>query len=71
MSKNTAPTHLVYTVEEGKDGKNYYTKLGIAWAHKTGKGMNVQLTAFPIDGRITIFARDEKPEGTDQTGAAE
>jgi len=30
------------------------TSVGAAWAHKDGKGFNLKLETFPIDGRIVL-----------------
>lgn len=49
-----APTHIAYQVREGSNDKNYWTRIGAAWAHKDGKGFNIQLDSFPRDGSITL-----------------
>jgi hypothetical protein len=56
------PTHLnVFTVEEydnnGKSGKRW-TKIGAAFPHKEGAGFNVELKAFPVDGRLVVLPAD-------------
>lgn len=49
------PSHLVYTVKEGKqDGTDFWTKIGVAFAHNDGKGFSVILEAMPLHGKITI-----------------
>ena len=56
----TLSTHLfAYTVEEydagnGKKAKTW-TRIGAAFPHKDGTGFNVQLRAFPLDGRIVLL----------------
>ncbi len=59
------PTHGVYIVEgEGDDA--YWTKIGAAWPHKDGDGFSLQLTALPVDGRMSIRklrAKNAKPGG--------
>jgi hypothetical protein len=57
-----APTYLnVFTVEEyeanGKTGKRW-TKIGAAFPHKEGLGFNIELKAFPIDGRLVALPPD-------------
>jgi hypothetical protein len=52
----TAPTYLnVFTVEEyestGKTQKRW-TKIGAVFPHKEGIGFNIELKAFPVDGRL-------------------
>lgn len=58
------PTHVAYHVRDGRNGgKGFWTKIGAAWMHKDGKGFNLELDAFPLDGRITLrVPSDEKPE---------
>ena len=67
MSNNTetatpagkAPTHIAYTVREGKD-KGFWTRIGAAWVHKDGKGFNIQLDVVPLDGRIQLRVANEQ-----------
>jgi hypothetical protein len=57
------PSHIAYQIREGKDGgKDFWTRIGAAWPHKDGKGFNIQLENFPLDGRITLRVISEKPE---------
>jgi hypothetical protein len=49
-------------MREGKDGKNYSTRVGAGWIHRKGGGINVQLEAVPLDGRIVLFPVTEKSE---------
>ena len=56
-----APTHIVYQVRDGGQ-KGFWTRMGVAWAHKDGKGFNIQLDVVPLDGRITIRVATEKKD---------
>ncbi len=62
-------THLfAYTVDEydagnGKKAKTW-TRIGAAFPHKDGLGLNVQLRALPVDGRIVLLPPDSG--GTDR-----
>jgi hypothetical protein len=56
-----APTHVAYQVRDGKD-KGFWTRIGVAWQHKDGKGFNIQLECLPLDGRITLRTAAEKKE---------
>jgi hypothetical protein len=61
-AESTAPTYLnVFTVEEyesnGKTGKRW-TKIGAAFPHKEGVGFNIELKAFPVDGRLVVLPPD-------------
>jgi hypothetical protein len=63
--------HLyAYSVREfdGADGKRArsWTRIGVAFPHKDGKGFNIEVHSFPLDGRIVLFpadaeTRDEVP----------
>lgn len=61
MSKRTAsttPTHHVYVVE-GEGNNAFWTKIGAAWTHDDGNGLNLTLKLLPLDGRVVI--RTAKP----------
>lgn len=51
--KNT-PSHIVYQVQDGAQDQAYWHRVGAAWKHSDDKGFSIQLTALPIDGRLTI-----------------
>jgi hypothetical protein len=51
------PTHGVYHIRgEGKNA--YWTKIGAAWIHDDGEGLNLSLEFIPTDttGRLVIRA---------------
>lgn len=70
MSENTTtetsnksskkPSHAAYSVRErdGKDSK--WTEIGVAFAHKDGKGFDILCDVLPLSGRITIRMQDQK-----------
>ena len=42
------PTHTIFHVIEGKDGKdNFWLKIGAGWQHKDGDGISLDFEAFP------------------------
>lgn len=47
------PTHHVYVVE-GKGDSAFWTKIGAAWQHADGNGLNITLNLLPLDGRVVI-----------------
>lgn len=52
---NHKPDFYVYIVQESGEGKKpFWTKVGIAYRHKDGKGLNLQLIAHPIDGKLSL-----------------
>jgi hypothetical protein len=62
-------THRVYVVEDkgGGEGKQgFWTPCGVAWAHRDGKGLNLQLAAGgSVSGRVVVCEvdADGKTEG--------
>lgn len=52
------PSHLAYSVTEGKDDQNHWTKIGAAWQTK-GDGLKIKLNAQPLDGEIHLRSRAE------------
>ena len=49
--------------------KSYWTRIGVAFPHKDGGGFNLQLEAFPIDGKVVLRNRREDEE-QETTGEA-
>jgi hypothetical protein len=66
------PSHRCFVVEdrEGPNGKEaFWLRIGSAWAHKDGKGFNLQLSALPANGgRIVLreLTGDEAPDEEDE-----
>ena len=62
MSK---PSHIAYTVRSYKDGdgieRKRWHEIGAAWPTKSGNGFNLDLFAFPVDGKLSLFVPSEKP----------
>jgi hypothetical protein len=60
------PTHRVYSVirREGQD--DFWLNLGLVFSHKDGKGFNLMLQAFPLDGKLVCreIAEDDKAPET-------
>ena len=63
-TEHKAPTHRAYSVRNfGEDNKkSYWTQIGSAWEHSDGKGFNIQLESFPVNGQLTIRPVKEKSE---------
>jgi len=62
MSNTTkTPNFIAYEVTEDH---NFWNKVGAAWNHKDGDGINIVLTAIPLSGKITL--RIPKASGDDQ-----
>lgn len=60
---STTPTHHVYVVE-GKGDNAFWTKIGAAWQHADGNGLNITLSLLPLDGRVVIRTAkaDNRPQ---------
>jgi hypothetical protein len=56
------PTHRAYSVIKREGQDDYWLNLGLAFPHKDGKGFNIMLQAFPLDGKIVCREiTDEQP----------
>jgi hypothetical protein len=57
------PTHRAYSVIKRDGQDDYWLNLGIVFPHKDGKGFNIMLQAFPLDGKIVCreISGDEEP----------
>ena len=63
MSEGTKPDYEVFTVKDlGDDKKSIWTKVGAGWTHNDGEGINIQLDAIPVDGKLSIRKWKDKKE---------
>jgi hypothetical protein len=60
------PTHRAYSVVRREGQDDYWLNLGLAFPHKDGKGFNIVMQAFPLDGKIVCreIAEDEPEQQT-------
>ena len=63
------PTHTVNHVR-GKGGNAYWTKIGAAWIHEDGEGLNVSLDFVPLNDAGRLVIRAIKADGQAQGEAA-
>ena len=69
---STKPTLIAYTVKErGRNQSAIWTRIGAAWPHSSGSGLNIELEAFPIDGRLVLIEPKPETETPSQEGAAQ
>jgi hypothetical protein len=54
------PSHIAYQVRDGKDDQSFWTRIGVAWATKDGKGYTIHLNAVPLDGKIVLRVNEPK-----------
>jgi hypothetical protein len=50
----TKPAYSVFIVEEREGKDSFWLKIGAAFHHKDGKGLNLVLQALPLDGRLVL-----------------
>ena len=69
-SGSKRPTHDAWTVREIGPDKSFWDRVGVGWANADGKGINVELFAFPVNGKLTIRDRkdDDDPGRDPQEG---
>ena len=62
------PTHRAYSVirREGQD--DFWLNVGLAFPHKDGKGFNIMLQAFPLDGKIVCREVTDEDEPSEEPG---
>lgn len=51
------PSHIAYTVKDGKGDQSHWTKIGAAWPAKDD-GLTLQLDAIPRDGVVQLRSRE-------------
>lgn len=52
------PVLIAYGVKRRASGRNYWTRIGEAYPHEQGAGLNLVLNAVPPDGRIVLLELD-------------
>lgn len=57
-----APSHVAYHVRSIPGKKALWTRIGSAWAHADGIGLNIQIDTVPLDGRITLRIASEQAQ---------
>ena len=48
------PDYHVYVVAEREGKKGFWMQVGAAWENKDGQGINVVLSALPVDGKLVL-----------------
>ena len=57
MPEKKQPSHKAFAVENfTKDDKekSSWKEIGVAWAHKDGKGFDLNIKLMPLSGRIVL-----------------
>jgi CHC2 zinc finger len=70
------PSHKAFVVEDrqsdGDEGNAFWTRVGSAWPHKDGKGLNVQLASgVAVSGRLVLreYSEEDAAEDDKKTAA--
>ena len=48
------PAYRAYTVIKREAQSDFWAPIGVAFSHHDGLGLNVLLSALPIDGKIVL-----------------
>jgi hypothetical protein len=66
---SNAPDFFVYGVTQQAGRKDILTRIGAAWRHQKGDGINLQIRALPLnfEGKIVLFP----PKDAEATEAGE
>lgn len=63
-SANGTDRYDVLVVEKYEDEagaeKSLWTRIGVAFPHKDGQGLNVELKAVPVNGKLVIRRHEAK-----------
>jgi hypothetical protein len=53
----------LFSQDASGNKKSHWLEIGSAWAHKKdGKGFDIQLDALPVNGRVVLRLREDKPK---------
>lgn len=68
---NTRPSHRAYVIEdpEGDESeqRGFWTRVGSAWPHKDGKGLNIQIVPnVAVSGRLILREYTEDDAKADE-----
>ena len=65
------PKYYVYAVKDRGKGKSaIWTRIGAAWPQSKADGLNVELEALPLDGKIVLMPPKAEPSGRDSFESA-
>ncbi len=61
-TRTNKPAYIAYHVRDGQGEKGFFTRIGVAFPNRDGKGFNILLDVAPLDGKITLRLPTEKPK---------
>lgn len=56
------PDLSAYVVRDRDNKKSSWREIGVAFAHKDGKGFDLLLDAVPVSGRVVLRTIEDKAE---------
>jgi hypothetical protein len=54
-----------YTDRQSGEERSDWTRVGVAWPHSDGKGLNVHLSAMPVDGVLVLRNYEVRKEAAE------
>lgn len=63
-SDSKAPAMIAWHIRKAGE-KSYWDRIGAAFSHKDGQGLDVVLDSFPVDGRVTLRVPTEKSDAAE------
>lgn len=54
LPEKSMPTYSVFVVDEQEGKEPFWLKVGAAFEHKDGKGLNLVLQALPVSNRLVL-----------------
>ena len=67
--ENRGPAYIAYHVTGDDRDKSYWTRIGAAWLHKDGEGLNLQLDLVPLNGGRIVLRFPNEDRNDDGAGA--
>jgi hypothetical protein len=61
MRRTTSLPNAESLQKDGGEEDASWSRLGVAWVHRDGKGFDVVLDALPINGRVVLRLNKAKP----------
>jgi hypothetical protein len=62
MTETKRPDYAAYVVRDRDDKKSNWREIGVAFAHRDGKGIDLLLDAVPVSGRVVLRTIEDKAE---------
>jgi hypothetical protein len=60
IAMSEQPMYRAYTVVEREGDAPFWLNIGVAFAHKDSKGLNVIHRALPFDGKLVLRAYEDE-----------